>query len=61
MKNNINKMKDVINSGTDMYAFKHPVLESERDFQIELTTKNSFIFRLHTRSIVFTVAYLMRL
>ena len=41
----IQVMKDVINSGTDMYAFKHPVLESERDFQIELTTKNSFILK----------------
>jgi hypothetical protein len=41
----IQTMKDVINEGTDMYAFKHPVLESERDFQIELTTENSFILK----------------
>ena len=41
----IQVMKDVINSGMDMYAFKHPVLESERDFQIELTTENSFILK----------------
>lgn len=41
----IQTMKNVIKEGHNMYAFKHPVLESERDFQIELITENSFVLK----------------
>ena len=43
-------MKETVTKGYQIYAFKEPVLESERDFQVELVTKTQFVLKEYSEN-----------
>ncbi len=43
-------MKETVDKGYKIYAFKEPVLESERDFQVELVTKTQFVLKEYSEN-----------
>ena len=43
-------MKETVDKGYKIYAFKEPVLESERDLQVELVTKTQFVLKEYSEN-----------
>lgn len=49
-QNMLETMEDTLTKGYKIYAFKEPVIEQERDFQVELVTKTQFVLKEYSEN-----------